>query len=183
MVYGLAVSMLRRPEDAEEAAQDTFIKLYRARAQFDGQRALGPWLLRIAGNACRDRLRRRRVSELPTVRYEAEDRDILGELADPRTGHGASRELLAPTIRGELDQLSEKVRLPLELKYLHGKTNQEIADFLGISVSNVKVQLARGKDVLASRLEGAGLSFGGARAGSGRATKGENSSRRMGGAS
>lgn len=160
MIYGLAISMLRRPEDAEEATQDTFIKLYRARGQFDGQRALGPWLLRIAGNACRDRLRRRRVAELPTVRFESEERDILSELPDPRAGNGASRDLLAPTVRGELDQLSDKVRLPLELKYLRGKTNQEIAEFLGISVSNVKVQLARGKDILASRLEGAGVSFG-----------------------
>jgi RNA polymerase sigma-70 factor (ECF subfamily) len=157
MVYGLAISMLRRPEDAEEAAQDTFLKLYRARSQFDGTRKLGPWLLRIAGNACRDRLRRRRVAELPTARMDVGDRDLLGELPDPRSAEG---DQLAPTVRTELDQLSDKVRLPLELKYLRGKTNQEIANALGISVSNVKVQIARGKDILQSRLEGQGVTFG-----------------------
>src|SRR5262249_18547325 len=67
MVYGLALSILRTPEDAEEAAQDAFVKLFRARAQFDGTRDLEPWLLRIAGNACRDRLRRRRASSLPLL--------------------------------------------------------------------------------------------------------------------
>ncbi|MCK5945112.1 MAG: sigma-70 family RNA polymerase sigma factor [Planctomycetes bacterium] len=158
MVYGLAISMLRRPEDAEEAAQDTFLKLFRARDQFDGTRKLGPWLLRIAGNACRDRLRRRRVAELPTVRTDVGERDLLNELPDPRAT--ATADQLGPTVRAQLDQLSDKVRLPMELKYLRGQTNHEIAAALGISVSNVKVQIARGKDILQSRLEGLGVSFG-----------------------
>lgn len=160
MVYGLAMSMLRRVEDAEEAAQDTFLKLFRARERFDGQRSLGPWLLRIAGNACRDRLRRRRAAELPLTRLEADDRDPLHDVADPRLGNGAAQEHLAPTVRGELEQLSDKVRMPLELKYLRGMTNHQIAGALGISVSNVKVQLARGKDILASRLQGVGSGWG-----------------------
>ena len=169
MVHGLAISMLRRPEDAEEATQDTFLKLFRARNTFDNERKLGPWLLRIAGNACRDRLRRRRAAELPTVRLDSEDRDVLSELPDTRLGYGASRDHVAPTVRSELDMLSSKVREPLELKYLRGQTNQEIAHALGISVSNVKVQLARGKDLLASRLHGIGMTWGraGSRAGSG----------------
>jgi len=157
MVYGLAMSMLRRPEDAEEAAQDTFLKLFRARGSFDRDRKLGPWLLRIAGNACRDRLRRRKVAELPLVRRD-DDRDPLGDLPDPR--HAAGNDHIAPTVRNELDALSEKVRQPLELKYLRGLTNGQIADALGISISNVKVQLARGKDLLASRLEGLRDSWG-----------------------
>jgi len=163
MVHGLAISMLRRPEDAEEATQDTFLKLFRARDSFDSERKLGPWLLRIAGNACRDRLRRRRVAELPMVRLEGEDRDVrdvLGELPDLRAGNGAADEHIAPTVRSELDRLSDKVRDPLELKYLRGQTNQEIASALGISVSNVKVQLARGKDILASRLKAIGMTWG-----------------------
>ncbi|MFT4839924.1 MAG: RNA polymerase sigma factor (sigma-70 family) [Planctomycetota bacterium] len=160
MVHGLAISMLRRTEDAEEATQDTFLKLFRARDSFDNERKLGPWLLRIAGNACRDRLRRRRVVELPTVRLDGEDRDVLSELPDLRIGHGAADEHVAPTVRTELDRLSEKVRAPLELKYMRGQTNLEIAAALGISVSNVKVQLARGKDILASRLESIGATWG-----------------------
>lgn len=92
MVYGLALSILRRPEDAEEAAQDTFLKLFRGRAQFDGSRALEPWLLRIAGNACRDKLRRRRTGELPQTRIDSE---IAPELADNRA--------VAPTSRHHVD--------------------------------------------------------------------------------
>jgi len=151
MVHGLALSILRRPEDAEEATQDTFLKLFRARAQFDGGRSLEPWLLRIAGNACRDKLRRRRTAALPGGK--AEERDLL-ELPDSRSQVGAARQHLDHTVRGELEQLSEKIRVPLELKYLRGLTNQQIATALGMSLSSVKVQLARGKDILASRLQG-----------------------------
>lgn len=148
MVYGLAMSILRRPEDAEEAAQDSFLKLFRARSQYDGSRSLEPWLLRIAGNACRDKLRRRRVAESPLASMEAGM-----DFADARSA-GVNRTLVDHSVRGELEQLSERVRLPLELKYLRGFTNQQIAEALQISLSNVKVQLARGKDILASRLMG-----------------------------
>jgi RNA polymerase sigma-70 factor (ECF subfamily) len=152
MVHGLALSILRRPEDAEEAAQDAFIKLFRARSQYDGTRSLEPWLLRIAGNACRDKLRRRRASDLPIA--HGEDGDMLMDLPDTRQPHGAARQFVDHSVRGELEQLSDKVRLPLELKYLRGLTNQQIATSLGVSISSVKVQLARGKDILASRLQG-----------------------------
>lgn len=156
MVYGLALSILRRPEDAEEAAQDTFLKLFRARGQFDGTRVLEPWLLRIAGNACRDKLRRRRAAALPIA---SSDEDLTLDLPDyrlPEERHSlaGSQKPGHSAVIGELDRLSDKVRLPLELKYLRGLTNQQIAESLGISISNVKVQLARGKDILASRLQG-----------------------------
>lgn len=152
MIYGLALSIVRSPEDAEEAAQDAFVKLFRARHQFDAARELEPWLLRIAGNACRDRLRRRRASALPILGGGADDEDPTQHVADQRSTTDAQLTL-QQTIRSELDRLSERARLPLELKYLRGLSNQQIADALGISVSNVKLQLARAKDILASRLE------------------------------
>lgn len=152
MIYGLALSIVRSPEDAEEAAQDAFVKLFRARHQFDASRELEPWLLRIAGNACRDRLRRRRASALPMLGSSDEDEDPTQSVADRRAA-SESQLTLQQTIRSELERLSERARLPLELKYLRGLSNQQIADALGISVSNVKLQLARAKDILASRLE------------------------------
>ena len=82
VVFGLARSMLRNREDAEEAAQDTFVKLFRARDQFDPDRRLEPWLLRIAGNTCRDMLRRRRSDRLPLVHDDDGDalaRVVAGE--------------------------------------------------------------------------------------------------------
>lgn len=154
MVHGLAMSILRKLEDAEEATQDAFLKLFRARGSYDHARSLEPWLLRIAGNACRDKLRRRRAAELPVLQPDDSSRDPLLELPDTRAAQGAARQFVDRSVRGELEQLSDRVRQPLELKYLRGFTNQQIAEALGISVSNVKVQIARGKDILASRLMG-----------------------------
>ena len=74
------------------------------------------------------------------------------QMPDGRAGLTAA-QALQQMVRSELDRLSDRARLPLELKYLRGMTNQQIAEALGISVSNVKVQLARAKDVLQSRLE------------------------------
>ncbi|MEC7584050.1 MAG: sigma-70 family RNA polymerase sigma factor [Planctomycetota bacterium] len=150
MVYGLALSILRNPEDAEEAAQDAFVKLFVSRQKFDTARDLEPWLLRIAGNAGRDRLRRRRAAPQATtedaVEADARQQALSGTEA---SGRLSTQQL----VRSELRRLSHKARLPLELKYLRGLTNQQIADALGVSVSNVKVQLARAKDVLQSRLQ------------------------------
>jgi RNA polymerase sigma-70 factor (ECF subfamily) len=151
MVYGLALSILRTHEDAEEAAQDAFVKLFRARDQFDGTRDLEPWLLRIAGNACRDRLRRRRAGALPIV-DDTTGGEMAGQVPDGK-GPFTSAVSIQHLVRGELERLSDKARLPLELKYLRGLTNHQIAGALGISVSNVKVQLARAKTILQSRLE------------------------------
>lgn len=153
MVYGLALSMLRSPEDAEEAAQDAFVKLFRARDRYDRGRDLEPWLLRIAGNACRDLLRRRRAAALPSAAGGNPDDDPTAHLADPQSEQQEHQAGMQQLVRHELDRLSERVRLPLELKYLRGLTNQQIAAALGISVSNVKVLVAQAKDILQSRLE------------------------------
>lgn len=151
VVYRLALSIVRRREDAEEAAQDAFLKLFRRRDLYDAGRPLEPWLLRIAGNTCRDLLRRRRTAQLPILHDQ--DGELLSQIAGPggdgpSSGTGAMRH----AVRQVLDDLSDRHRLPLELKYLHGLTNQQIAESLGISISNVKVRVARAKEVLQSRL-------------------------------
>jgi len=149
MVYGLALSMLRKPEDAEEAAQDAFLKLFRARDRFDSTRDLEPWLLRIAGNACRDLMRRRRSQAMP----QAVPIDSEPPPPDPRSTTAGVQSTIQQLVQHELGRLSTRFREPLELKYLRGLTNAQIAEVLGISVSNVKVQVARAKDILHSRLE------------------------------
>ncbi|MEO0480839.1 MAG: RNA polymerase sigma factor [Planctomycetota bacterium] len=149
-VYGLAFSMLRSREDAEETTQDTFVKLFRARDSFDLSRRLEPWLLRIAGNTCRDQLRRRKVER----RVVATEADQLAHLlVDDSAPVAERREATRQAVRLEVDRLSDRLRMPLVLRYVEGLNNQQIADALGISVSNVKVRMARAKDLLQGRLE------------------------------
>lgn len=152
VVFNLAFSMLRSREDAEDAAQDTFLKLYRAVASYDPSRLLEPWLLRIAGNTCRDRLRRRAAAALPMVRDD-EAEDLSQAIEDPRAAAVFGKQATEQAVRFVVEQLSERLRTPLLLKYVNGLTNAQIAAALGISLSNVKVRLARGKDLLQRQLE------------------------------
>lgn len=152
VVFGLSLSMLRSREDAEEAAQDTFVKLFRARDQYQAGRSLEPWLLRIAGNTCRDFLRRRRVERQAVTLLDPENGGVE-QFVDGRQVVESGTIGNSEIVRQQLDELSDRFRLPLVLKYLNGFTNRQIADSLGISVSNVKVRVARAKDVLQSRLQ------------------------------
>ena len=140
-------------EDAEEAAQDTFLKLFRKRDLYDVDRALEPWLLRIAGNTSRDMARRRRTAALPGAR-EHQGQSALELLEDVRLSQRSQQEVTSQAVRQEIERMSERIRVPLELRYLNGLTNVEIAEVLEISLSSVKQRLARGKDLLQSRLHG-----------------------------
>ena len=151
LVYGLCFSMLRCREDAEEAAQDSFLKLFRNRDLYDESRALEPWLLRIAGNTSRDLLRRRRNASLPMVR-EREGDLLMQLMEDPKSAQSSDQAATRQAVRQAIEQMSDRFRLPLVLRYLNGLTNHQIAEALGLSLSNVKVRLACAKDVLQSRL-------------------------------
>ena len=151
LCFSLCFSMLRSREDAEEAAQDTFVKLFRSRHLFDEGRPLEPWLLRIAGNTSRDFLRRRITPQVKVVR-DGEGDLLMQLLEDSRTAHQDEKTATRQAVRFAIEQMKDRFREPLVLRYLNGLTNRQIADALGISVSNVKVRLARAKDVLQSRL-------------------------------
>jgi RNA polymerase sigma factor (sigma-70 family) len=151
VVYSMAVSILSNTEDAEEAVQDTFIKLFRARMTFDGQRDLLPWLLRIAGNSCRDR-RRRRIARGLTRQRDLGEVDLGDLVSDTPQTYDKDRDAIRQAVAVELGKLSADAQRPLVMKYQEGMTNQQIADAMGISVSNLKIRLTRAREVLQSRL-------------------------------
>jgi RNA polymerase sigma-70 factor (ECF subfamily) len=74
-------------------------------------------------------------------------------IEDKRTSGDQARAATRQAVRQAVDQMTERFRQPLVMRYLNGLTNRQIADALGISVSNVKLRLARAKDVLQSRLQ------------------------------
>ncbi len=147
-VYSLCYQILRCREDAEEASQDTFIKAYRARATYDPERAVAPWLLRIASNAARDILRKRHTRVVVNSDLLLAESDRIPDTKQDE----ASQRMDSEEVYQALGDLSEDYRLPLVLKYLHGLTNQEIADSMGMSLSSLKVRLSRAREILHSRL-------------------------------
>lgn len=131
---------------AEDATQETFLRVYRSLHTFrEGD--FSTWIMRIARNVCVDEWRRRRLEKRPS---EIE----LTEVADPRglDSMSASRSL-AEKVRQEMWSLSSHQRRCLELK-IEGYSYEETAARTGLSVEAVKSHLQNGRRMLWRRVEG-----------------------------
>jgi RNA polymerase sigma-70 factor (ECF subfamily) len=146
LVYGLALRTARHPQDAEDLAQETFIRAYRAlkgygRDRIEGLRSRG-WLAAIVGNLGRDRGRRRRPMSAPL--------DDIVERADPDPGPDrvvAARES-AQAWRARLETLPPRYRRAVELRHVMGLGYPEVAEALGHPVGTVKSDVHRGVRLL-----------------------------------
>jgi RNA polymerase sigma-70 factor, ECF subfamily len=153
-IYGVALRLTGRPADAEDLAQDTLVRAYRALATWDGQRirelAVRPWLASIVTNLARNRARAR-ASRPATV-------SLLDELAHPRialreTPHGRlERREVAEAWARRLLALPERYRAPLVLRHVDGLSYEEIGEALDRPAGTVKAQVHRGLALLRSAL-------------------------------
>ena len=140
--------MLGNDADAEDLAQDVFIRVWRHAESWrpaHGAR-FSTWLYRVAVNAALDRLRRRRGEQV----------DLTDQLADPQPGPERLLEAsqLAAQIDAELQALPDRQRAALVLAHYHGKSNPEIAELMEISIDAVESLLARARRQLRTRLVG-----------------------------
>ncbi|MCP5034997.1 MAG: RNA polymerase sigma factor [Actinomycetia bacterium] len=138
---------------ADELAQDTFLKAYRAWEGFRGEASVRTWLFRIARNTSLDHLRsprsRTHAIEGTTGHEGAEPADRWTSLAgaDPELGVAASVRRIEMTacVRDFVDDLPETLRTPLILHDLEGFSNAEIADLLECSLAAAKMRLHRAR--------------------------------------
>jgi len=148
-VFALVSRMLagRGRATVEDAAQDTFLHVFRQLAAFDpgGPARLSTWILTIAARRAIDELRRQRPTLLPEL-DRAEGR--AGERADER----AIRRELASAIEAALHELSPELRAAFLLREYHGLEYAEIAGALGIDLGTVKSRLSRARAALRERL-------------------------------
>jgi len=158
-VYGLALRLSTSPQDAEEIAQDTFVRAYRALSGYGKDQiralALRAWLYRIALNVFHNRIRVRRV---PTSPLEMDDGDgpaLRIEDGDPRTR--PEQMLIAGETRRELAALiaalPRHLRVALVLRHVEGLGYAEIAALLDAPVGTVKAHVHRGAKLLRTALE------------------------------
>ena len=156
--FAFSVRILGTEGDAEEAVQETFVRVWRSAVQYDRSKAgVGSWVLSITRNLCRDELlrrRRRRVPQLPT-------RDDALDLADPeRTDVTAERAILGEQVRGALQSLSSEQRSAIELVYFHGLSSQEVGATVGVPAPTVRSRLRLGLLKLGEVLERQGVGSG-----------------------
>ncbi len=164
-VYALILRMLRDPSDAEELAQEVFVKAYQALDRFDRSRKFSSWLFKIAHNASIDFLRKKRLA---TVALETRDDalDPLAVLPDRRTESPAAaleRGRLATAIEVALGRLRPAYREMMILRFQEGLAYDEIAEVTGLPLGTVKTHLHRARKAMARELTTMGWGPGGSR--------------------
>lgn len=155
-VYSLALRMVRQAEDAEDIAQETFVRMFRVLDRYDLERPFGAWLFTIASRLCIDHLRRRRTAPVPLYHREpdsGEEREI--EVADtgPPPDEAAQRGEEERRVQGLIDSLPAHYRIVVMLRHQHDLSYDEIAEALGLPLGTVKARIHRARALLALRLE------------------------------
>lgn len=147
-VYNLCYRMLGEPEAAEDAAQETFLKVYQNLPRYDIERPFATWLLSIAAHHCIDRLRRRRFSTFSIDEDEDAPVEIPDQHApDPETE--TARREQQRRLQRLLQELEPLDRAAVVLRYWQDASEVEIAQALGLTVPAVKSRLHRARKALA----------------------------------
>ncbi len=138
-LFAAAFNVCKNAEDAEDVVQDTFIRYYTIKKEFDSAEHVRAWLFRVAINRAKNVnhtfWRRNRLSledYMETLTFETEESEDLFEA---------------------VMKLPEKYRIVIHLFYYEDYKVSEIADILKLSESNVKVRLSRGRSVLRETIE------------------------------
>jgi len=159
-VYNLAYRMLGNAAEAEEAAQESFLRAYLHLHSYDPQRPFRSWMLSIASHYCIDRLRKRRITWLSFEDEIAAPDEAAGPAAAHFvTSHSPNPEAVVvqqeqeEQIQRLLAALSPTDRAAITLRYWYDYSYEEIAEALNLTVSAVKSRLHRARRSLARMLE------------------------------
>ncbi len=155
-VLAFLTRALGRRADAEDLAQETFLRLHRAAPRYVAEGRFAAWLFRIAGNLARGELRRRKLRSWLSGASAPEDTERLDSLPAPRhfdaDGPLRDAETRAALAEG-LARLPDRQRLAVLLRYYEGLRVRDVAEALGTSEDAAESLLARGTSLLRRSLE------------------------------
>lgn len=145
-VYSITYRMLGNPEEAEDAAQEAFLRAYSNLKKYDPKRKFSTWLFSIANHHCIDRLRKRRVTWI-----SIDDNPVLGNMAgdSPQPERHALGQEERDSVQRLLEQLDPGYKMPLVLRYWEECSYEEIAEIMEISIPAVKSRLFRARQQIA----------------------------------
>lgn len=154
-VINIAYSMLSDREDALDAAQEVFIRIYKSIDSFKEQSSLSTWIYRVCMNICNDMLRKRQRTAKTVSIYRDEDEDNnTTELADDRPGPEETYEMneAQRAVREGIASLNEDFRAVITLCDIQGYSYEEAALILSIPHGTVKSRLNRARNALKKKL-------------------------------
>lgn len=150
-VYNLTYRMLNNVGEAEDAAQEAFLRAYQHLDRYDPTRSFKTWLLSIASNHCIDRIRKRRMTLLSIDEPLPPHPELVSKTVGPEDAlllderDGLIQELLS--------ELPNDYRAAVVLRYWYDMSYAEIAETLDTTESAIKSRLFRARQTLAQKLE------------------------------
>ncbi len=142
MVYGLSLKMLKNQQDAEEMAQDCFVKAFRSLSTYKKKSKFSTWLYRIVYNSCISLLRKRKMEIRSLDEQQLSDADeahIHEQLTE------IDKAKLEEYLNFALKTLPETEQVLVSLYYYEEHKVEEISEITGLSESNVKVKIHRAR--------------------------------------
>src|SRR5438105_1910872 len=144
-VFRLCRSILRHPEDAEDATQEVFVRVYEALGQYAGRGAFGAWLRRLTVNHCLNRVQ----SASAKASARSYSLDLLAETLPATNASDPEESFIRAAdkarIRQELELLPPQQRAAMGLRLLDGLSYEEIAEMMNVPVNSVRSWLHRGR--------------------------------------
>ena len=151
LVYSIILRQIRDNEEANDIAQDVFLKIYKNLASYTPAFKFSTWVMRITGNHIIDLHRKRK---LETVSYEAytteSGMDIAGAQSSPEVAYIKQEQ--TERISKVLSELPDMYKIPVVLYHQQGLSYQEISEKIGEPLSKVKNRIFRGRKLLKSLL-------------------------------
>lgn len=150
LVYTLAYRMVRNREEAEEVAQDSFVKVYKSLDKFKGDSKFSTWIYRIAYNTSLDRIKKNKkhYNDVPINDYTYNQLDTIDNALENMISAEKSK-----MIKDCIQKLPEESGVLLTLFYFDELSLEEISKIVNIEANTVKVKLFRARKKLAVVLE------------------------------
>jgi RNA polymerase sigma-70 factor (ECF subfamily) len=146
-LHGHALRMTGHPDEAADLVQRALVKGFRKLRSCREPERVGAWLFRILANLCKDHVRSPRRRDVPMGRVAA----VLQEQGDPASD--AESAEIRSRIWGALDALTPEQREAFVLKHVEGRSYEEIAAVMDLSVASLKMRVHRAREALRGLLE------------------------------
>ena len=150
LVFTLSLKMLKNREEAEEVAQDTFVKVFKSLSKFKGDSKFSTWIYKVTYNSCLDRLKKNKKEQLKVAIDEYTEHQV--KTIDNALENMVEEER-QQAIKACLELLPPDDSFLLTLYYFEEQSLDEIAKVVGLTANNVKVKLFRSRKKLTSILK------------------------------